>query len=107
MDLPQLAQTVRSVWFPSARQALPLVGMTSVPISSHHVELNREARPRDGWRRGSDRCPAEIDQVPVASDPASDEQRAAITRAPELPADVPAREPDAPVPDLAEQGWSR
>jgi len=107
MDLPQLAQTVRSVWFPSARQALPLVGMPSLPISSHHVQLNREARPGDGWRRGSDRCPAEIDQVPVASDPASDEQRAAITRAPELAADVPAREPDAPVPDLAEQGWSR
>src|SRR5207247_8892854 len=97
MDLPQLAQTVRSVWFPSARQALPLIGMTSVPISSHHVELNRETRPRDGWRRGSDRCPAEIDQVPVASDLASDEQRAAVFREPGAAELVRAREVQTPV----------
>jgi hypothetical protein len=47
-----------------------------------------------------------IDQLPVASEPAPDEQLAAIPGAPELAADVPARKPNAPVPDSAEQGWS-
>src|SRR5437667_7010298 len=80
--------------------------MVLAPISSHQVQLNRKARPRDGWRQGCDRCPVQVDQVPVASDPAPDEELAAIAGAPELPADVPAREPDALVSDPAEQGWS-
>jgi hypothetical protein len=39
--LPQLAPTVRSDWFPSARYALPLVGMMPAPIASHEVQLTR------------------------------------------------------------------
>jgi len=42
-----------------------------------------------------------IDQVAVASDPAPDEQFAAITGAPKFAADVPAWKPDAPAPELA------
>src|SRR5881628_2329853 len=80
MDRPQLAQTVRNVGFPSARHALPLLGMMRVPVSSHQVQLTRKARP--------------------------DEELAAIAGAPEPPADVPAREPDALFSDPAEQGWS-
>src|SRR2546428_8068044 len=38
MDRPQLAHTVRSVWLPSARHALPLVGMMRVPGHSHEVQ---------------------------------------------------------------------
>ncbi|TMB20655.1 MAG: hypothetical protein E6J59_07380 [Deltaproteobacteria bacterium] len=49
----------------------------------------------------------QVDQVPVASDPAPDEELAAIAGAPELAADVPAREPDALLPDLAKQGGRR
>jgi hypothetical protein len=38
MDLPQWAQDVRKVGFPSAREALPLVGKIGIPISSHQVQ---------------------------------------------------------------------
>jgi hypothetical protein len=45
-----------------------------------------------------------IDQSPIASNPAPDEEFAAITGAPELAGDVPAWKPDALLPNLAEQG---
>src|SRR3989442_15331541 len=86
---------------------LPLPGMRGVPLAAHQVQLNRAERPGEGWRRGGDHRPVEIDQVPVACDPAPDEQLTAIPGAPELAADVPAREPDALLPDPAEQGGSR
>jgi hypothetical protein len=38
MDLPQWAQDVRKVGFPSAREALPLVGKMQVPTSSHQEQ---------------------------------------------------------------------
>src|SRR2546426_716528 len=38
MDRPQLAHTVRSVWLPSARHELPLVGMVRVRGHSHEVQ---------------------------------------------------------------------
>src|SRR5262249_57423115 len=44
---------------------------------------------------------------PAASQPAPDEQFAAIPAAPELATDVPARQPDGPVPDPAKQGLTR
>jgi hypothetical protein len=46
-------------------------------------------------------------QAAVTRDPAPDEQLPAITGAPQLPTDVPARQPDMPVADRAKQGWSR
>src|SRR5438309_1265685 len=45
--------------------------------------------------------------MPVASDPAPDEQLAPITVAPELAGDVPTGVPDVAASDRAEQGWSR
>src|SRR2546427_11844410 len=81
--------------------------MRGVQLATHQVELNRSAHPGAGGRRGGDRRAVEIDQVSVARDPAPDEQLAAIPGAPELAADVPAREPDTLLPDAAEQGRSR
>ena len=45
--------------------------------------------------------------MPVASDPAPDEELAAIAGAPEFAADVLAGKPDTLLPDPAEQGWRR
>src|SRR5262245_8031620 len=71
--------------------------MIRVSAGSAEVKRTRKARP------GSDDCPREIDQAPVASDPAPDEELAAVTGAPELAADVLARKPDVPLPDPAEE----
>src|SRR5262249_42077507 len=49
-------------------------------------------------------CPVRIEQMPLKSHPAPDEELAAIADAPELAADVPAREPYAPLSDAAEHG---
>ena len=45
------AQRVRSVGFPSARHALPLVGKRRSPLSPHRMQAPRWARPRDGRRQ--------------------------------------------------------
>src|SRR5439155_17865984 len=91
----------------AVRPVLLLLGMRGVRLATHQVELNRSAHPGAGGRRGGDRRAVEIDQVSVARDPAPDEQLAAIPGAPELAADVPARETATLLPDAAEQGRSR
>lgn len=106
IDLPQCAQTVRSVGFASARHVLPLVGKERPPISSHHLQAARQASSGLGGRRESNRGRSQpVQQASVTSDPAPDQQRAAITPTQESSADVSAREPDTLVPYPAEQGW--
>src|SRR5438094_12238 len=71
------------------------------------LEVRLETGPRNRHNRACDRRSVQVDQESLTSEPAPDEQLTAIAGAPELAADVPAREPDAPVPDAAEQRWSR
>src|SRR4030095_4955168 len=96
---------VRRGGFPSARHVLPLVGKTRLPISAHEMQRTGRLEPRHGAHRGCNRRPVDVDQVPVASHPAPDEELAAIAGTPELAADMRAREPDTPAADPAEQGW--
>ena len=94
--------------FPLARYALSLVGKRRLPIASHQVKLSRQAPPRHGRSQGRDHaCPGRTEQAPVVSDPAPNQESAAIAHAAESAADVSAWEPDALASDPAEQGCTR
>src|SRR5438034_9885824 len=94
--------------FPLARYALSLVGKMRLPIASHRVKLSHQAPPRHGRPQGRDRGrPGRTEQVPVASDPAPNQESAAIAHAAESAADVSAWEPDALASDPTEQGCTR
>ena len=103
MDLPQLAQMVRSVGFPSARQALPLVGKRPPLIPSHQVELTRWAALRDGALQWDRLYPGQLDKSPSGRDRAADEEPAAIAGPSEPAADLAPQKPDALVPNYAEE----
>ena len=94
--------------FASARLTLPLVGKGGSPLSPHHLQGARQASARQGCRRksnrGRSRC---VEEAPIASDPAPDQQRAAITPTQESSVDVSAREPDTLVANPAVQGGRR
>src|SRR5262245_35306534 len=99
---PRAAGAQRRVPLCSARA--PPRWQEAQPISLHRMKTPRWACPRDGRRQRCVWFAPLIDQLPVASEPAPYDQLAAIPAAPELAADVPARQPDGPVPDPAEQG---
>src|SRR6185295_9521645 len=85
---------------------LPLVGMARALLAAHQPQPTRQPLSRE--RRGPfDQFSVEVDQIPVASDPAPDEELAAIADAPQPAADVLAREPDVLPSDPAEQGRGR
>ena len=75
---------------------------------AHEAEPRGRTPPRQGRfgerervRRG---C---ADQLPIARDRAPDEERAAVAGAPELPADMGARQPDEPVANPTEDRGAR
>jgi len=107
MDLPQPAQTVRSVRFPSARTADPLVGMAQLSRFPDHVQSTWV--PVRG--RVPDPCNStfhvRLDQGAIASHPPPDEQSASIATTPKVSADVPARKPNQSASDLAEKRRTR
>ena len=107
MYLPQPAQTVRSVRFPSARRVEPLIGMARLGRFPDHVQPTWV--PVRG--RVPDPCNSifhvRLDQGAIASHPPPDEHFASIATAPKVSADVPARKPNHSASDLAEKRRTR